>query len=149
MLSKSVQRRLNVEKFLIDKRLISDSSLVTVLNLCQVRLHRNAAYPWVLLIPMQDNVSEIIDLSSTNQQLLLQEIAVTSKVMQKIYKPKKLNIANLGNMVPQLHVHVIARYENDGAWPNPVWNSGVTDTYEPQMLIKQIEIIKAKFAQLP
>jgi len=137
-----------VEKFLIDKRLISDSSLVTVLNLCQVRLHRNAAYPWVLLIPMQDNVSEIIDLSSTNQQLLLQEICVISKIMQKIYKPKKLNIANLGNMVPQLHVHVIARYENDGAWPNPVWNSGVTDTYEPQMLIKQIEIIKATFAQL-
>ena len=93
MLSKSVQRRLNVEKFLIDKRLISDSSLVSVVNLCQVRLHRNAAYPWFLLIPMQDNVSEIIDLSSTNQQLLLQEIAVTSKVMQKIYKPKKLNIA--------------------------------------------------------
>ncbi len=148
MLPKSVQRRLNVEKFLIDKRLISDSSLVTVLNLCQVRLHRNAAFPWILLIPMQDNVSEIIDLSSTNQQLLLQAIAVTSKVMQKIYKPKKLNIANLGNMVPQLHVHVIARYENDGAWPNPVWNSGVTDTYEPQMLIKQIEIIKATFAQL-
>jgi diadenosine tetraphosphate (Ap4A) HIT family hydrolase len=148
VLPKSVQRRLNVEKFLIDKRLISDSSLVTVLNLCQVRLHRNAAFPWILLIPMQDNVSEIIDLSSTNQQLLLQAIAVTSKVMQKIYKPKKLNIANLGNMVPQLHVHVIARYENDGAWPNPVWNSGVTDTYEPQMLIKQIEIIKATFAQL-
>ena len=137
-----------MENFTIDQRLISDSSLVTILNLCQVRLHHNAAFPWILLIPMQNNISEIIDLSSTNQQLLLQEICVISKIMQKIYKPKKLNIANLGNMVPQLHVHVIARYENDGAWPNPVWNSGVTDTYEPQMLIKQIEIIKATFAQL-
>ena len=131
-----------MENFTIDQRLISDSSLVTTLNLCQVRLHHNAAFPWILLIPMQNNVSEIIDLSSTNQQLLLQEICVISKIMQKIYKPKKLNIANIGNMVPQLHVHVIARYESDDAWPNPVWNSGISKSYEPQGLIKQIENIK-------
>ena len=137
-----------MEKFEIDQRLQNDSTLVVTLNLCQVRLHHNSAFPWVMFIPMQNDVKEIIDLSEADQRLLMQEITLASKVMQKLYNPTKLNIANLGNLVPQLHIHIIARYDNDAAWPNPVWNSGVTANYQPHELNKQIEIIAAAFAQL-
>ena len=123
-----------MERFQIDKRLEDDSTIITTLDLCQVRLHHNAAFPWILLIPMQNNLKEIIDLSDTYQHQLLKEIAIASKVIQRLYNPTKLNVANLGNMVQQLHIHVIARYDNDKAWPNPIWNSGVTDTYQAQYL---------------
>ncbi len=131
--------------FEIDQRLTTDSTFVTKLNLCQVRLHHNAAFPWILLIPIQANVKEIIDLTDTNQQLLLQEIVLASKVMKELYNPTKLNVANLGNMVPQLHVHVIARYDHDAAWPNPVWNSGVMDMYETKILSEQINNLATAF----
>jgi diadenosine tetraphosphate (Ap4A) HIT family hydrolase len=136
-----------MENFEMDSRLTADSSFVTKLNLCQVRLHHNAAFPWILLIPMQANVKEIIDLTDTNQQLLLQEIVLASKIMKELYNPTKLNVASLGNIVAQLHVHVIARYDHDAAWPNPVWNSGITNSYHPQLLSEQITNIADAFAQ--
>lgn len=128
-----------MEQFQIDKRLEDDSTLITTLILCQVRLHHNAAFPWIILIPMQNNLKEIIDLSDIDQHQLLKEIAISSRVMQKLYNPTKLNVANLGNMVQQLHIHVIARYDNDKVWPNPIWNSGVTDTYQDQHLDETIK----------
>lgn len=137
-----------MEKFQIDKRLENDSAIITTLNLCQVRLHLNAAFPWILLIPQQQNLKEIIDLSDTDQHLLLKEIALASKVMQKLYNPHKLNIANLGNMVSQLHIHVITRYDHDRAWPNPIWNSGITDTYQAQELQDTIQQIYEAFTLL-
>ena len=136
-----------MEKFEIDKRLQSDSTLVVNLNLCQVRLHHNAAFPWIMLVPMQNNLKEIVDLSKDDQLLLSQEISLASKVIKKLYNPTKLNVANLGNLVPQLHIHVIARYDNDAAWPNPVWNSGFTANYQPDDINQQIEIIAATFLQ--
>lgn len=135
-------------EFQIDKRLENDSTLVTILDLCQIRLHHNAAFPWILLIPMQNDLKEIIDLSDVNQQRLMQEIIMASKVMQKLYNPTKLNVANLGNIVRQLHIHIIARYDYDLAWPNPVWNSGITSTYQKYEFNKQIEVIAAAFADI-
>jgi len=128
----------------LDPRLESSSSFVTNLALCQVRLSNNAAFPWVLLIPNQESIMEIIDLSPKDQQILIQEIAQSSKVMQILFHPDKINVASLGNIVPQLHVHIIARYKNDRAWPNPVWNT-VSKVYEPAQKSQLIRKMKDAF----
>ena len=77
--------------------------------------------------------------------MLMQEISVTSRVMRHLFHPTKLNVASLGNIVPQLHIHVIARYENDEAWPGPIWNSGVTAVYQLPLKEKRIDQLKETF----
>ena len=81
----------------------------------------NKLFPWVILVPQVENAREWIDLSREQQHQLSDEIAVVSHILQALTTPEKLNIATLGNQVSQLHVHVIARYKGDKAWPNPVW----------------------------
>lgn len=130
---------------LLDPRLKADSYTIIDLALCQVRLHHNGAFPWILLIPRQENLSEIIDLSPPDQLVLMQEIAVSSEIMRDLFRPKKLNVASLGNIVPQLHVHIVARYETDEAWPGPVWNNGVSRAYEADELEKRIDILRKAF----
>jgi diadenosine tetraphosphate (Ap4A) HIT family hydrolase len=115
--------------FILDPRLENDSVFICDLPLSQVRLSKNSAFPWLLLIPRQNDIVEIFDLSVADQGVLLNEMRVAAAVLKKLFTPKKLNVANLGNVVPQLHVHVIARFEEDKAWPGPVWNSGVKEYY--------------------
>ncbi|MBP9692470.1 MAG: HIT family protein [Alphaproteobacteria bacterium] len=126
----------------LDPRLTSNSSFVTDLELCHMRLHHNAGFPWFLLIPKIENISEIIDLTPADQGLLMKEIALTSQAVRHVFQPKKLNVASLGNIVPQLHIHVVARYENDGAWPGPIWNSGISKDYEDKIKTQIIEEMK-------
>lgn len=128
----------------LDTRLETSSSFVLNLDLCQVRLSHNAAFPWILLIPNRDSVAEIIDLSPDDQQLLMKEIGLASCAMRDLFQPDKLNVASLGNVVPQLHVHIIARYQKDGAWPNPVWNT-VSDVYEQAKMADLIDQLKSAF----
>ncbi len=116
--------------FVLNEKLASDSAFIVDLPLCQARLSHNAAFPWVILIPRLFNAVEIIDLSQDHQFQLLKEINQVSKVVRDLFQPTKLNVANLGNVVSQLHVHVIARYDSDLAWPQPVWNSGVFKPYD-------------------
>lgn len=116
--------------FTLDPRIESDSVFICDLELCHVRLHKNAAFPWIMLMPRRAGMVEIFDLSADDRAVLWAELERAAAVMTKIYGPKKLNIANLGNVTPQLHIHVIARFDTDGAWPGPVWNSGVTTTYD-------------------
>lgn len=133
----------------LDPRLESQSSFITSLKLCQVRLHHNSAFPWILLIPQIKDTVEILDLSSSNQLLLMEEVAFASQVMENLFRPKKLNIANLGNVVPQFHVHIIARYDDDGAWPGPVWNSGIDGVYDSKAKIDRITQLKEAFLSPP
>lgn len=113
----------------LDIRLESSSSLICDLDLCQVRLSHNAAFPWILLIPKKSGCVELTDLNPAEQHLLIQEIDHACRVMQTLFFPDKLNIATLGNIVPQMHIHVIARFKTDVAWPNPVWNT-VSASYD-------------------
>ena len=129
----------------LDSRLESDSIFVVDLNLCQLRLHNNATFPWVILIPKRDNASEIIDLNKEDQQLLMMEIAQVSRVMKQLFKPDKLNVASLGNIVSQLHIHIIARYEADPAWPGTVWGINTNSKYESKVLEKIILDLRAAF----
>ena len=115
-------------EFLLDRRLAADSLAVTELPLCEVRLMNNKLFPWLILIPKRPDVSEWIDLAREDQHQLSDEIAILSHLMTALVTPDKLNIAALGNQVRQLHVHLIARYKSDSAWPNPVWG-GACEAY--------------------
>lgn len=110
-------------EFEIDTKLVRDSIHVTNLPLCNVRLMDNKNFPWLILIPRQPDLAEYVDLSREDQHRLSDEIAVVSHILKALTTPDKLNIATLGNQVRQLHVHVIARYKTDKAWPNPVWGT--------------------------
>ncbi|MES2663059.1 MAG: HIT family protein [Pseudomonadota bacterium] len=116
--------------FQLDSRLEADCIFITDLKLCRVLLMNDANYPWIILVPRQADKKEIIDLSPEDQQLLTQESSFISHAMQKLFNPNKLNIAALGNIVSQLHIHHIARFTTDAAWPNPVWGKVSRKEYE-------------------
>lgn len=108
-----------------------DSRFICDLSLCEVRLSNNAAFPWIILIPRLPHLIEMIDLSPAHATLLYEEILHASRVMKQLLTPTKLNIANLGNIISQLHVHIVARFSTDLAWPQPIWNSGIVKHYDP------------------
>ena len=107
--------------FELDSRLTDDSLFLMDWPLCRVLRMNDRAYPWLILVPRRVGAREIIDLSSADQALLLGEIGQASRAIKKALKPEKLNVAALGNVVPQLHVHVIGRFTEDAAWPRPIW----------------------------
>ena len=107
--------------FVIDPHLSSGEDVICELPLSRFILGRNGLYPWVLLVPRQNNLREIIDLSEEDSVQLMHEIRMVSHIMQDVFKPVKINVAQLGNLTPQLHVHIIARYTNDPAWPGAVF----------------------------
>lgn len=126
-------------KFELNEQLKKDTELVCCLSLCQVRLLLDANYPWFLLIPMKDKVHEFTDLTQEEYLILQKESLLLLKAMQTAYKPDKMNVASLGNVVSQLHVHHIARYRNDRSWPAPVWGKFNPLPYDEKDKIKRIE----------
>ena len=107
--------------FKINKKFHNSSHYITDLKLCLLRLHDNIRFPWVILIPKRKNISDISELNSKDQILLMKEIVKVSKIMKKLFKTNKLNVEKIGNVVSQLHVHIIARKKKDRTWPLSVW----------------------------
>ena len=107
--------------FKIDKNLLKTSHHVTNLKLCSVRLYDNSKFPWVILIPKRKNVTDLSDLIVKDQILLMKEIVHVSKIMKRLFKTNKINTEKIGNLVPQLHIHIIARNKKDSSWPLSVW----------------------------
>ena len=105
----------------IDKNFLKDSYYINRLKLCTIRLINNSKFPWIILIPNRKNKTDITDLNSKDQILLIKEIVHCSKLMKKIFKTSKLNVEKIGNKVPQLHIHIIARFKKDSSWPLSVW----------------------------
>ena len=105
----------------IDKNFLKDSYYINRLKLCTIRLINNSKFPWIILIPNRKNKTDITDLNSKDQILLMREIVHCSKLMKKIFKTSKLNVEKIGNIVPQLHIHIIARFKKDSSWPLSVW----------------------------
>ena len=105
----------------VNKLFLKDSHFITDLKLCSVRLIDNCNFPWIILIPNKKNITDITELNLKDQILLMKEIVHCSKLMKKIFKTRKLNVEKIGNIVPQLHVHIIARSINDISWPLSVW----------------------------
>lgn len=116
--------------FELDSRLHNDTFFVCDLTLCRVLLMNDKQFPWLILVPMRNNIAEIIDLPEQEQQTLLAESAKVSTVLQQVFTPYKLNVGALGNVVRQLHVHHVARFENDVAWPKPVWGNQAPVAYD-------------------
>jgi diadenosine tetraphosphate (Ap4A) HIT family hydrolase len=117
--------------FTLNPQLENDCWKVTDLSLCRLLLAKNAAWPWLILVPMRENLVELLDLTPPDQAELWREVNKVSIVMREIMGPDKLNIAAIGNVVRQLHIHVIGRYQGDPAWPGPVWGSGFSAAYRP------------------
>ena len=105
----------------INKNFIKSSHYVSDLKLCSIRLIDNQNFPWIILIPKRKGVTDITNLNSNDQILLIKEIVLASKLMKKVFKTNNLNVEKIGNIVPQLHIHIIARYKNDLTWPLSVW----------------------------
>ena len=105
----------------ISKNFLKDSYFIKDLNLCSIRLINNSKFPWIILIPNRKNITDITELNQKDQVMLMKEIVFCSNLMKKIFKTKKLNVEKIGNIVPQLHIHIIARYKKDSTWPLSVW----------------------------
>ena len=131
--------------FKLDSRLHNDTFFVCDLSLCRVLLMNDSQFPWLILVPMKNDIAEIIDLSEQEQVTLLQESALASKALQALFSPLKLNVAALGNVVRQLHVHHVARFDNDFAWPKPVWGNQPTVAYDPDKANALVEMLKQWF----
>jgi len=128
----------------ISKSFLKDSHLITDLKLCSIRLIDNAKFPWIILIPKRKNITDISELNSKDQMLLMKEIVYCSKLMKKIFKTKKLNVEKIGNIVPQLHIHIIARSVKDSTWPLSVWVVK-SKPYLKEPLKKIIDLLKKGF----
>lgn len=118
-----------VDKFVLHEQLVKDTYPLLVWPLCKVLLMNDSQYPWLILVPQRSAIKEIYQLELIEQQQLLQEINWASQALLNL-QPDKLNVAALGNQVPQLHVHVIARFKNDPVWPKPVWGAVPTKPYQ-------------------
>jgi diadenosine tetraphosphate (Ap4A) HIT family hydrolase len=135
-------------EFSLDSGLEGDTLLVGELQLSHVLLMNDARYPWAILVPRRPAIREMIDLDLRDRAMLYREIDAVSEAMQRLFKPLKLNVAALGNVVPQLHVHVIARFEGDAAWPKPVWGIGERVPYASDAAAARIGEISTALGRL-
>ena len=128
----------------LDPQLANDSQPLHSAALCDIRLMDDANYPWLILVPRVAGASELFDLSASQRRTLIEEIAQVETALQGVFRPDKWNVAALGNAVAQLHVHVIARYHNDPAWPLPVWGRTQARPYTPEQLSERSRVLTAR-----
>jgi len=133
--------------FVLHQQLNKDCALVGSFPLCQLLLMKDAQYPWFILVPQRNNISEIYQLSDADQQQLNRESIYLSKMLMDTYKGDKLNIAALGNVVPQLHIHHVVRYKNDISWPAPIWGRYPAQPYADEELRERLNQMQTKLTQ--
>lgn len=130
--------------FALDPRLDADTHPVVSLKLCDVLLMDDANYPWLVLVPRIVGASELLDLPEGDRTRLWHEIDLASSALRTLFAPEKLNIAALGNVVSQLHVHVIGRSRNDGAWPRPAWGAQPAKPYSATEIAERTEMLRTR-----
>jgi len=131
--------------FKLNRKFLKTSHHLIDLKLCSIRLHDNSKFPWVILIPKRNKITDMSDLNSKDQILLMKEIIYVSKIMKKLFKTSKLNVEKIGNIVPQLHIHIIARSKKDSAWPLSVWvvkGNNYSQTAIKTMVVKLRKALK-------
>ncbi|OAN46696.1 diadenosine tetraphosphate hydrolase [Paramagnetospirillum marisnigri] len=124
--------------FVLHPRLEADTIAITDWPLCRVLLMKDANYPWLVLVPRRDGVNELTDLGPEHRAALMEEVTRASEGLRVHARPDRINVAALGNMVPQLHVHVIARFTTDAAWPKPVWGAAPSQPYTDEALTNRL-----------
>lgn len=131
--------------FELNRRLKDDTEEIADLKLCKVLLMNDSSFPWLILVPRVENIFELYELSKDDRLLLMEEITSASKILEALWGPDKINVGMLGNIVRQLHVHVIARFKHDRAWPGPVWGSGEAMPYSSGELKETASRLKEAF----
>ena len=132
--------------FTLDTQLQKDTIAIASLPLCELLLMNDANYPWLILVPRRADVRELIELSAEDQLQFMQESNAVARLLQTQFSAEKLNIAALGNVVAQLHIHHIARFKSDAVWPKPVWGAMPAVAYAEQELAEVIELIYSSLA---
>ncbi len=135
--------------FSLHPQLAADTAAILDWPVCRVLLMRDARFPWLILVPRRAEAVELIDLDPADQTQVWREISAAGAALRTLYAPDKLNIGALGNMVRQLHIHVVARRVGDAAWPGPVWGSGPADAYQLPLLNTRIAELRGALAQMP
>ncbi len=128
--------------FTLHPQLVKDTVPVEDLSICRVLLMNNRHFPWLVLVPMRDGLRELFDLQPDDYRAVMEEVRTTSELLAVLTQAYKMNVAALGNAVPQLHIHIIARFPRDIGWPNPVWGSAA-EPYAEQELAAMVERLKA------
>jgi len=124
--------------FQLHPQLEADTVFVQKLDVSQVLLSRDSRYPWIILVPEIDDAVELHLLAEPTYKAVSDEIRFVADRMYQHLKPQKMNVASLGNMVPQLHIHIVARWASDSAWPGPIWGVGEAAPYTDQLLLEKV-----------
>ncbi|GAA0534384.1 diadenosine tetraphosphate (Ap4A) HIT family hydrolase [Rhizomicrobium palustre] len=132
-------------EFFLDKRLSSNTVQALDLPVSRVLVMDDARFPWLVLVPRRPHLTEIFDVTPTDRVMLTEEVVLASEKLKALTGCHKINVANLGNVVPQLHIHVIARNPGDAAWPGPVWGQGAAVPYEPRALEAFVDAVVKMF----
>jgi diadenosine tetraphosphate (Ap4A) HIT family hydrolase len=134
--------------FILHERLTADAREAARLDLSFLLLMNARQWPWLILVPRRAGIREIHELAAADRAMLMEEIARCGRVLADLFKPDKINIGALGNIVPQLHVHVIARFMDDPAWPKPVWGAVAPEPYAADEMGARIAALRAAFARI-
>jgi diadenosine tetraphosphate (Ap4A) HIT family hydrolase len=130
--------------FQLHERLQQDCIPIGRFTLCQLLMMNDSQFPWFILVPERPDIKEIYQLTVADRQLLSEESCFLAENMALLFKADKMNMAAIGNMVPQLHIHHIVRYQTDKAWPAPVWGKFSTQPYTEQQIIELIDKVRAQ-----
>jgi len=136
-----------VNSFVLDPTLQRDTHFICEMSLSTVLLMDDARFPWLIVVPRVVGARDLIDLDEAHRIVLWREVARASEALRTLCTPHKLNVAALGNVVEQLHVHVIARFRDDAAWPRPVWGTGTAQPYAEAILAGVLGLHRAEFAR--
>ena len=132
--------------FNLDQRLQNDTVHIVDLPLCRVLLMNDSQFPWLILVPRINDLVELTDLTDEQMACYVEESRQVSAILTVLYHPDKLNIAALGNVVRQLHIHHVARYERDVAWPAPIWGRQPVKPYSDEQLQHEVNQLKQAFS---
>lgn len=128
--------------FELDPQLEADTFPVGITSLNRILLMNDSRFPWLILVPERPDIREPFELTDEDQRTLMQESMITGKSLKALFNAHKLNIAALGNQVSQLHIHHIARFRTDAAWPRPVWGAGAAEPYEAEALRERVALLR-------
>lgn len=127
--------------------LANDTEEVTRLEVCRVLLMCDKTYPWLIAVPEREGLRDLDDLTDLDRELVKAEVDRIAKAMKAVFSPYKMNVAALGNVVEQLHIHIIARFQNDPAWPAPVWGHAEPQGYDDALLDEVLGRLRAALAE--
>lgn len=129
------------DQYRLHTRLAADTVAVGNLELCELRLLNDRRFPWLVLIPRRADIGEVYELDGADQRQLIAESSLVSEILMEVMDADKINVGALGNLVPQLHWHVVARSKTDACWPGPVWGCGKPVAYQEERLQQLVALL--------